>query len=227
MALVRDIDKDIIKQELMKTFYSFAKITNMRLIAEGIETINELNTLIDIGVHYGQGYYLQKPATGFPIFNQHVKEMIIFRNQLKDKAETCLQEMKIGEIARIDKGLEVTSSIGEAYEALKSVYQLQGIAVCNQTQPVGLIMRSKLDLEMALSSKKDELLKEDIEIIMERTPLILDYAISIQEACRKATARREENLYDYVIVTKENQYYGVLSVRKLLIVLNDRFENHK
>lgn len=85
MALIRDIDKERIKQELMKTFCSFAKITNMRLIAEGIETIGELNTLIDIGVQYGQGYFLQRPGNEFTSIDQSVKERIILRNQAKDK----------------------------------------------------------------------------------------------------------------------------------------------
>ncbi|MGB0890611.1 MAG: EAL domain-containing protein [Solirubrobacterales bacterium] len=31
-------------------------------MAEGIETREELDTLCDLGVHYGQGYYLARPA---------------------------------------------------------------------------------------------------------------------------------------------------------------------
>lgn len=37
----------------------------MKIIAEGIETIDELNTLIQIGIPYGQGYLLQRPAPEF------------------------------------------------------------------------------------------------------------------------------------------------------------------
>lgn len=225
MALVRDIDKESIKQELMKTFYSFAKITNMQLIAEGIETVNELNTLIDIGVQYGQGYFFQRPAAEFTSIGQQVKEKIVSRHQLKVKNETHLYEMKIGEIARIDKVIETTSSIGQVNEALQNVQNLQGLVVCDQTQPVGLIMKSKLYLETSLRSKSDEFLKESIVKIMEKNPLILDYSTSVQEACRKATARSDSNIYDYLIVTQNNKYYGIVSVRKLLTVLNDRIED--
>ncbi|AOT69651.1 EAL domain-containing protein [Geosporobacter ferrireducens] len=220
MALIRDIDKDIIKQELIKTFCSFAKATNMRLIAEGIETINELNCLIDIGVHYGQGYFLQRPVDEFVLINQSVKEVILFRNQIFNKSKVCLHEMNIGEIARIDKSLEISRSIGEAYQIFQNNYHLQGIAICNQREPVGLLMRSKLNLEVSLKPKKDEFFKEKLEKIMENNPLILDYFTSVKEACRKVTARREENIYDYIIITKENKYYGVVPVGTLLNVLN-------
>jgi EAL domain-containing protein (putative c-di-GMP-specific phosphodiesterase class I) len=36
-----------------------------RVVAEGIETVDELHAVIDAGVQYGQGYLLAKP--GFPI----------------------------------------------------------------------------------------------------------------------------------------------------------------
>ena len=62
MDLVRDIDKDALKQALMKAFYEFSVVMNMKIIAEGIETLDELNALIQIGIPYGQGYLLQRPA---------------------------------------------------------------------------------------------------------------------------------------------------------------------
>jgi EAL domain-containing protein (putative c-di-GMP-specific phosphodiesterase class I) len=62
MDLVRDIDKDALKQALMKAFYEFSVVMNMKIIVEGIETLDELNALIQIGIPYGQGYLLQRPA---------------------------------------------------------------------------------------------------------------------------------------------------------------------
>ena len=62
MDLVRDIDKDALKQALMKAFYEFSVVMNMKIIVEGIETLDELNALIQIGIPYGQGYLMQRPA---------------------------------------------------------------------------------------------------------------------------------------------------------------------
>ena len=39
----------------------FAKLSDSFLIAEGIETEEELKVLIEIGVEYGQGYFIQRP----------------------------------------------------------------------------------------------------------------------------------------------------------------------
>lgn len=32
------------------------------LIAEGVETVGERDTLLDLGVHVGQGYFFGRPA---------------------------------------------------------------------------------------------------------------------------------------------------------------------
>ena len=65
MVLVRDIDKDFIKQELLKTLIDFANKTDSIVIAEGIETRAEYDTVKALGVHYAQGYYFARPAPQF------------------------------------------------------------------------------------------------------------------------------------------------------------------
>lgn len=42
MDLIRDIDKDFFKQELIKSFVTLSEVTMMKLIAEGIETKEEI-----------------------------------------------------------------------------------------------------------------------------------------------------------------------------------------
>ncbi len=64
MALVRDIDRDRVKQELLATVQELGRRVNARIIAEGVETKGELETLTRAGVDFGQGYLLARPKTG-------------------------------------------------------------------------------------------------------------------------------------------------------------------
>jgi EAL domain-containing protein (putative c-di-GMP-specific phosphodiesterase class I) len=41
---------------------AFAQETSMTIVAEGIETAGELETLLSLGVQYGQGFYLSRPG---------------------------------------------------------------------------------------------------------------------------------------------------------------------
>jgi EAL domain-containing protein (putative c-di-GMP-specific phosphodiesterase class I)/AmiR/NasT family two-component response regulator len=62
ISLTRDIDTDPGRRALAAALISFAEETGMTIIAEGIETAAELGALRELGVPYGQGFYLARPT---------------------------------------------------------------------------------------------------------------------------------------------------------------------
>jgi EAL domain-containing protein (putative c-di-GMP-specific phosphodiesterase class I) len=62
ISLTRDVDRDPGRRALAAALISFADQTNMTIVAEGIETAGELTALRELGVRYGQGFYLAQPA---------------------------------------------------------------------------------------------------------------------------------------------------------------------
>lgn len=60
-VFVRDIDRRPIKQDLLEALMTFARKMNTRVIAEGIETRDELEALRGLGVELGQGFLLAPP----------------------------------------------------------------------------------------------------------------------------------------------------------------------
>jgi len=63
--LIRDIDSSYIRREMTRALKAFADSIGSAIIAEGIERQGELDTLIELGVDYGQGYLLGRPAGAF------------------------------------------------------------------------------------------------------------------------------------------------------------------
>ena len=64
LGLVRGINKDQARQALIAGIGYFAVKRKVRLIAEGIETVAELETLRSLGISHGQGYLLGRPQDG-------------------------------------------------------------------------------------------------------------------------------------------------------------------
>jgi EAL domain-containing protein (putative c-di-GMP-specific phosphodiesterase class I) len=62
MQLVREIDKSHVKREMTRALKAFADKMDSRIIAEGIEREGEKTTLMELNIHYGQGYLLGRPA---------------------------------------------------------------------------------------------------------------------------------------------------------------------
>ena len=62
------IDRSFISQvtgnpEIVGTILSLARTLNMGVEAEGIETVDQLNRLRELGCQWGQGYFFSRPVT--------------------------------------------------------------------------------------------------------------------------------------------------------------------
>jgi EAL domain-containing protein (putative c-di-GMP-specific phosphodiesterase class I) len=68
LALVRGVDSDPARQALVAGMAHFARRTDARLLAEGVESAAEAEALAALGVELGQGYLFGRPeaATGGP-----------------------------------------------------------------------------------------------------------------------------------------------------------------
>ena len=60
-VFVRGIDRRRVKQDLLEALMSFARKMKTKVIAEGIESKEELKVLQSLGVPYGQGFLLARP----------------------------------------------------------------------------------------------------------------------------------------------------------------------
>jgi EAL domain-containing protein (putative c-di-GMP-specific phosphodiesterase class I) len=61
MDLIRGIDTSLPRRLIVTSLVGLARSMGMRLVAEGVETAGELETLRECGVRFVQGYLLAKP----------------------------------------------------------------------------------------------------------------------------------------------------------------------
>ena len=59
--IISGIDKDDMKLSVYKALYDIAQKNGIKILAEGVETPYEIETIKGIGVDYVQGYYYAKP----------------------------------------------------------------------------------------------------------------------------------------------------------------------
>ena len=81
--LISDIHKDLNKQMFVRSTIEFAKMNQIKVLAEGVETSNELRMVIDLGVDLIQGYYTGRPVAE-PIANidDEIRQEILKANPL-------------------------------------------------------------------------------------------------------------------------------------------------
>lgn len=79
--LISGVDKDPNKQMFVRNTIEFGRMNGIKVLAEGVETYEELKTVIDFGVNYIQGYYTARPEEK-PIrsINPRIQNEIIAEN---------------------------------------------------------------------------------------------------------------------------------------------------
>lgn len=64
MDLVRGIDESLSRRIIVEGVVNMAAKLGITVVAEGVETVGELETIRSLGVRYVQGYLFAKPALG-------------------------------------------------------------------------------------------------------------------------------------------------------------------
>ena len=84
--LIDNIYRNKNKQLFVRSTVEFAKLNNILVLAEGVETSNELHTVIDLGVDLVQGYYLGRPVPNpVPRIQEDIVQEIINANPIYSK----------------------------------------------------------------------------------------------------------------------------------------------
>ncbi|WP_175638796.1 GGDEF domain-containing protein [Metabacillus schmidteae] len=96
---------------------------------------------------------------------------------------------------------------------------LEGIVITNDDQPVGLVMKTQFYQKISTKYGFDLFMGRPIKLIMDRSLLVVDHTESITSVSSKAMNRLQKHLYDYVVVIKENRFWGIVSIKNLLIKL--------
>ena len=218
MSLIQGIDKDPVKRALIETFVTFADKIGSKIIAEGIESQAQAACLIDIGVHYGQGYYLARPATPKPALS--LDTAYLRKTQEPTRVITsCL--MPIGNLVEAAQTRRQGTLVPDAQHCFETSRQQASIVVVDQEQesPLGLIMEYQLNRQLSGQFGAALYSKRPIEAIMDRHPLIVDETTAVEQTAKAAMQREKIKAYDDIIVTRQGKVLGIVTVQRLLNTL--------
>lgn len=215
-SLILDIHRDPVKRALAETITSFADKIGSRIIAEGIENRDQAISLMDIGVHCGQGFYLGRPAPQKQGTNDNWAELRSIA-QVSRKMVTC--SIPVGDIADAPHAIPPKSLVSDAQEFFKKNRQFTSLVVADNDNPVGLVTEYYMNRQLSAQYGIALYYKREVTSVMDDNPLIVDATMPVEQAARLAMDRDSLKAYDEVIVVKRGALYGTVSVQKLLDTL--------
>ncbi|WP_214658693.1 GGDEF domain-containing protein [Candidatus Formimonas warabiya] len=218
-SLIRDIDRDPVKEALLETFVLFSQKINAKIIAEGIERAEELKKLQELGVDLGQGFFLARPAYPLPPVSPEANKILSAKQSAREITNN------LGMIAEITYPallIHPETTVGEVYSAFEENPNWEGLPVGRDAVPGGLIMRDKLFHHLATQHGFALYHNRPIKILMDSEPLIVNQSVSIEKVAQLAMGRNTQRLYDCVIVVDNGKIIGTVCVRNLLDFINNK-----
>lgn len=216
MSLIRGIDTNPVKRAMIETLVTFADKTGSRIIAEGIETETEMSSLVSMGVHHGQGYYLGRPSAPkqSPVLNGRQQLAVRGRVQGEWKCSIPVSEL-LEPAVLIPPDVEVR----EVRRLLEASGPITGLVVGEGKIPIGLVMSHHLDRQLGTYFGVALYYQRGIRQVMDSAPLIVERSAPVEIVAKQAMERERFKIYDHIIVTSGGEFCGIVSVQKMLDTL--------
>lgn len=209
MAIVRDLHKRPYQQLLVKSLVSFAASVQSKLIAEGVETWEELETLVRLGVRYVQGFLLARPSDLPPAMTSEVTAGIraaVRRNLL---AGSDIEEVAHSVSVRaptVTKGMPLE----EIEERFRGDSTLDHVVLLDGTRPDAIVTRRNV---LGALREPGAL----VESAARFAPLIVPDTLQVTALAKLAMERGHEDIYDpAVVVDAAGAYVGTVTVKQLV-----------
>lgn len=232
MKLIRDIHKNSLKKAIVNSMMELSRASGIEVIAEGIETEKELETLINLGVQYGQGFYLQRPNEKIIEIDKDLIHLIrtlsgtdvkIIKSS-EEETEISLHdtamsiEQGIGDIAKPCQVFSPETKGEFVYEYFqKNLYTAEICIVDKTDRFIGCVTRARAIEKFGGLYGYSLNAKKSITDLLVENPLVVDCELSIEAATRIAMNRRADHLYDAIVVTKEDKFFGIVTLRDLVL----------
>ncbi|MCV2367215.1 GGDEF domain-containing protein [Roseateles oligotrophus] len=201
------------KLQTFRALLQLAETFGAQLIAEGIESAEELRVLRDLGVTFGQGWLIGRPSS-----EGAVEALAAARTVLASSDIAVLPELRRassnGVTAERLMMEAVTVREDASHEQLFRIFneheQLHAIAILNaKDEPVALVDRSQFINRWAKPFFNDLYGRHACTLFANQTPLIVDADTGIEALTTVLTSSDQRYLREGFIITRDGRYLGL------------------
>ncbi|WP_295036141.1 bifunctional diguanylate cyclase/phosphodiesterase [Salinicola sp.] len=217
---VSRLDEDRVKRRFVRSIIDIAHSMDSRVIAEGVEREGELDTLLELGADYCQGWLFARPDAAPHRMREALEARLasLAANRRPATAATEIQRLSVPLPA-----LDADLCVAEASERFSRLPHANALAVVDgRSRPIGILGRQQL---MALLGKRfgfDLHGRQPITKVMRTQALCVEAHEPLERVSRKVTGRDEASRDEDFIITDGGRYLGMGHVINLLQLFTEQ-----
>jgi len=214
----RHISTHARKLQTLRALMQIAEVFGTSLVAEGIETAEDLRVIRDLGLAWGQGYFLGMPrAEPEPLRPEALAALHDTRVAVLPALRSAASPGRLRDlqVIRAD-AIEPTTTNDELVRIFDSHVDWPAIAVVREGVPLGIIERHQFLDQYARGYFKEVYGKKPALDFANRHPRLLERDQDVSELIGILTSQDQRYLTEGFIVTENGRYLGIGTAEQLV-----------
>ncbi|PFG75424.1 bifunctional diguanylate cyclase/phosphodiesterase [Tepidiforma thermophila] len=210
--LARDIEFDRGRRSMVEAICTFARQVGARVVAEGIETREQLAAFVELGADFGQGYFLGRPeALPCPV-GPDARLAIHRANRQRREAPVVT---RVGDLVTITPTVNAETPGARLMDHFARNRHLEAVIVLDGSQVEGIVTRGRIFERMSgqfglpLNGRRPA-----AELCVPAT--CVDASVSPRVAARAALERAAPFQQDPLVILDGTALAGIVRVHELL-----------
>jgi diguanylate cyclase (GGDEF)-like protein len=208
----KDISAHGDKLKTIQALQQIAAVFGSELVAEGIETAEDMRVLRDLGITFGQGYFLGYPDRQPSRYVSEVSQGV-----LKERQIAVFPELSRGAVGGQLRNLSLvpapTVTALSTNDELAAVFlaspSLHAVAVLEQERPIGIINRALFMNEYSRLYYREVWGRKPCAAHVNLQPRVIERDHSVDELVGILTSQDQRYLTDGFVVTENGRYVGL------------------
>jgi len=224
----KDISRISTKTKTIRSLMQLAENFNSALVAEGIETAEDLHALRDLGIQLGQGYYLGRPDRSPAVTLPSKTRLVLQQSRVSILPTQASSTRKInlrGSIVmHVPPATELTTT-SDVVQLFVDHPTWHAIPVVDGTRPIGIIGRAEMLTQSAKPYFYELFGKRSCMRYTNTAPRLVEVDQNVQDLIGILTSEDQRYLSEGFIFTENGQYRGIgLGEHLVRLVTESRIE---
>lgn len=216
----KDIATHPDKVQTITALKRIAETFGTQMVAEGLETPQELRVLRDLGIELGQGYLLGRPQAALADALLPAATDVICSREisvLPSKTRSGRSDFTVGEIMLRVPSLQADATHKDAARCFQDDEALKAMAVVNDDgTPIGLVNRQSFYNQYSKPYFKELYGNRSCLLFANPQPMQLESHIGLDELTDVLTSEDQRYLTEGFIITKDGAYLGMGTGERLV-----------
>ncbi|WP_320534579.1 GGDEF domain-containing protein [Robbsia andropogonis] len=223
-SLVRGSGTHPLRFEALRAVRRLAQKAGTTVIAEGIETPDDLIVCRDLGIEMGQGFALSRPASE-PPRDIAPLAMQVLRNRaitvFPDIAARGIARATVGQLLRSAPAIDPRTRNDEVFALFSAHPDLHAVAVVEGDTPHALINRRHFVDSYALPFHRELFGRKPCLTHANTSPLVVEEDADIDSLALRLSAQDVGYLSDGFVIVERGAYRGLGTAEDLMRAVTD------